>query len=117
VAELHAGGCKRESVRKTLSLAHVLDIAKVEPSPARDGAVKLPREAKREPKPPTAVHFAAAVEILPAAYKLPVIVLDGATWTIRTDVGTLCTTTPSSRRSCLCGLPMPLSRLRRPMRS
>jgi integrase len=77
VAELHASGCKRESIRKTLStFAQVLDFAKVDPNPARDSSVKLPREAKVEPKPPTAEHVAAVVSILPTAYMLPAIVLD-----------------------------------------
>ena len=77
VAELHAGGCKRESIRKTLStLAQVLDFAKVEPNPARDPSIKLPREAKVEPKPPTAEHVEAVVRLLPIAYRLPALVLD-----------------------------------------
>ncbi len=77
VGELHAGGCKRESIRKTLStLAQVLDFAKVEPNPARDPSIKLPREAKVEPKPPTAEHVEAVVRLLPIAYRLPALVLD-----------------------------------------
>ncbi|MBA3567429.1 MAG: site-specific integrase [Actinobacteria bacterium] len=77
VAELHAGGCKRESIRKTLStFAQVLDYAKVEPNPARDPSIKLPREAKVEPKPPTAEHVEAVVRLLPVAYRLPALVLD-----------------------------------------
>lgn len=77
VAELHAGGRKRESIRKTLStFAQVLDFAKVEPNPVRDPSVKLPREPKVEPKPPTASHVAAALSVLPISYKLPTIVLD-----------------------------------------
>ncbi len=77
VAELHAGGCKRETIRKTLStLAQVLDFAKVEPNPARDASIRLPREAKVEPKPPTAEHVEAVVRLLPTAYRLPALVLD-----------------------------------------
>ena len=54
VAELHAGGCKRESIRKTLStLAQVLDYAKVEPNPARDPTSSCParRRSSRHPPP------------------------------------------------------------------
>jgi integrase len=68
---------RRESIRKTVStLAMVLDSAGITPNPARDPSVKLPREAKVEPKPPTAAHIEAVVKILPAGYRLPALVLD-----------------------------------------
>jgi integrase len=77
VAGLVAGGSRRESIRKTIStLAMVLDSAGITPNPARDPSVKLPRETKVEPKPPTAAHVEAVVRILPAAYRLPALVLD-----------------------------------------
>ena len=89
MAELHAGGCKRESIRKTLStLAQVLDFAKVEPNPVRDDAVKLPREA-REPKPPDAEHVAAVVRSSPPLTNCAIVLdasgmrvgeLDSLTW-------------------------------------
>lgn len=40
--------------------------------------VKLPREDRRELRPPTAEHVAAVVRLLPAGYRLPVLVLDAS---------------------------------------
>jgi integrase len=77
IAELHEGGLKRESIRKTVStLSQVLDFHKVEPNPARDRNVKFAREAKREPKPPTAEHVESVFQLLPAVYRLPLLLLD-----------------------------------------
>lgn len=78
VAELHAGGLRKQSIRKTVSvLAMVLDHARVEPNPARDKqTVKLPREKKDEPNPPTAEHLEAVIRLLPSQYQLPLLVLD-----------------------------------------
>jgi integrase len=78
VAELHAKGLKRESIRKTRStLAMVLDFAGVEPNPARDTKkVKLPREEPEEPNPPTAEQVEAVLRLLPSKYVLPVLWLD-----------------------------------------
>jgi integrase len=79
VAELHAEGFKRQTIRKTIgTLAMVLEHEGVQPNPARDRlTVKLPREAKRIVQPPTAAHIAAAVRLMPAGYRLATIVLDG----------------------------------------
>jgi integrase len=77
VPGLHGRGLKRESIRKTLStLAQVLDFAKVTPNPARDTTVKLPADDTEEVNPPTAAHVEAAFAAIPAAYRLPVLVLD-----------------------------------------
>ncbi len=80
VSQLHAGGLKRESIRKTVStLAMVLDFAgrTGEHNPARDRlTVKLPREAREEPKPPTAEQVLAVHHLLAPAYRLPLLVLD-----------------------------------------
>ena len=56
VAELHADGLKKQTIRKTVSvLAMILDHAGVQPNPARDKlTVKLPREeraARRSRRP------------------------------------------------------------------
>jgi integrase len=69
---------KRETTRKTLmALAMIFDYAGVTPNPARDKvAVKLPREEKIEMVPPTAGHVLAVHDILPARYRLPLLVLD-----------------------------------------
>ncbi len=79
VGELHAegDGLGRETIRKTLTtLAQVFDFAGVTPNPARDRTVKLPREDRPEVCPPTAGHVEAAFRLLPAAYRLALLVLD-----------------------------------------
>jgi integrase len=77
VTALHADGLARESIRKTrTTLAMVLDIAGVVPNPARDRAVKLPRDARAEVRPPTAAHVEAVLRLVPSGYRLPLLVLD-----------------------------------------
>ena len=78
VTDLHAGGLKRESIRKTLAtLAMILDFAKIAPNPARDRTtVRLPREDRAELAPPTAEHVLAVHGALAHRYKLPLLVLD-----------------------------------------
>lgn len=78
VAELHAAGLKKQTIRKTVSvLAMVLDHAKITPNPARDKqTIKLPREPKRQVHPPTAEHIEAVLRFLPSKYRLPIVVLD-----------------------------------------
>lgn len=78
VAELHAAGLRKQTIRKTTSvLAMVLDHARVTPNPARDKLmVKLPREERRELQPPTAVHVEAILRVLPRRYCLPALLLD-----------------------------------------
>lgn len=79
VAELTAANLRKQTIRKTISvLAMVLDHEGVGPTnPARDRrTVRLPREEKRIIDPPTAEQVAAVVRLLPARYRLPVLVLD-----------------------------------------
>lgn len=78
VAELHAEGLKKQTIRKTLSvLAMILDHAGITPNPARDRlTVKLPREERRHVEPPTAAHVEDVIRLLPARYRLPMLVLD-----------------------------------------
>jgi integrase len=78
VAELHADGLKKQTIRKTVSaLAMVLDHAGVKPNPARDRLiVKMPREQRRQVQPPTADHVEAVVRLLPSRYRLATFVLD-----------------------------------------
>jgi integrase len=78
VGELHAAGLKKQTIRKTVSvLAMVLDHGRVAPNPARDKlTVKLPREERRELRPPTAEHIEAVIRLLPRGYRLPALVLD-----------------------------------------
>jgi integrase len=78
VAQLHADGKARESIRKTVTaLAMVLDYAGVSPNPARDRlTVKLPREETEEPNPPTAEHVEAVYRTLPSKHRLALLWLD-----------------------------------------
>jgi hypothetical protein len=58
----------------------ILDRHGIQPNPARDPRVKLPREEKRELTPPTAEHVPALHGLLPNAYRLPLLVLDATEW-------------------------------------
>lgn len=77
VAELAAAGLRKQTVRKTVSvLAMILDHHGVQPNPARDKRVRLPREERRHVEPPTAEQVEAAVRLLPSRYRLPALVFD-----------------------------------------
>jgi len=78
VAVMHADGRKRETIRKSVSvLAQVLDFAGVKDNPARDRVqVRLPREEREEPTPPTADQVEAVLSLMPRLYALAVLVLD-----------------------------------------
>ena len=77
VTALVAAGYKRETIRKTrTALAQTLDFCGVDPNPARDERVKLPRERKAHIPPPLADHIERVAEVLPRAYVLPLLVID-----------------------------------------
>jgi integrase len=78
VTTLHADGRKRETIRKSLAaLAQVLDFAGVKDNPARDRSrVRLPRELREEPTPPTAAQIEAVLGLMPPRYALALLVLD-----------------------------------------
>jgi integrase len=78
VAALHATGRKRETIRKSLTvLAQVLDFAGVKDNPARDRVhVRLPREEREEPSPPSADQIEAVLRLMPRPYALAILVLD-----------------------------------------
>lgn len=78
VTGLHAEGRKRETIRKSVTvLAQVLDFAGIKDNPARDRVhVRLPREERDEPTPPTADQIEAVLSLMPRAYALAVLVLD-----------------------------------------
>jgi integrase len=68
---------KRGTIRKTLqSLAMILDRERVDPNPARDRQVKLPRGEEEEINPPTAEHVEAVYRLLPSKHRLPLLWLD-----------------------------------------
>jgi integrase len=78
VAALHEAGRKRETIRKSLTaLAQVLDYAGVKENPARDRVhVRLPRQEREEPTPPTADQIEAVLPLMPRRHALAVLVLD-----------------------------------------
>jgi integrase len=78
VGALHAKGYTRETIRKSLiALAQVLDHVGITPNPARDRVhVRLPREERAELNPPTGEHIRTVHALLPARYRLPLLVLD-----------------------------------------
>jgi integrase len=77
VAELTANGLRKQTIRKTVSvLAMILDHHGVQPNPARDRRVRLPREERRELTRPRAEHVLAVHAALPRSYRLPLLVLD-----------------------------------------
>ena len=49
----------------------VLDHAGVEPNPARDPRIKLPKNVRDEPNPPTMEHFLAILDATGEKYRLP----------------------------------------------
>ena len=78
VTALHADGRKRETIRKSVAaLAQVLDFAGLKENPARDRTrVRLPREERQEPTPPTADQIEAVLGLMPRLYAFAVLVLD-----------------------------------------
>jgi integrase len=80
VGALAGAGRSRETIRKTVTvLSMVLDHVGVTPNPARDRVrVRLPREQRPEIQPPTATHVEAVYHLVAPAYRLPLLVLDGA---------------------------------------
>jgi integrase len=78
VLALAEDGLARESIRKTLAtLAMVFDYHGVQPNPARDRrTVRLPRPDRAEVDPPAADAVRTVFELLPAAYRLPLLALD-----------------------------------------
>jgi integrase len=77
VAALVAAGYKRGTIKKTTStLAQLLDHHEIEPNPARDRRVKLPRERKAHVPPPLAEHIERVAEVIPRHYVLPFLVID-----------------------------------------
>jgi integrase len=78
IAALTAKGRKPQTTRKSvLALGMILTHAGL-PDVTRDRArVRLPRSETVEINPPTAEHVLAVHRLLPARYRLPLLVLDG----------------------------------------
>lgn len=76
VGEL-AATMKPASVAKHIDLVRlVLDYANVEPNPARDRRVKLPRDEREEPQPPPAEHVLAMLECVSPRHLLALVTLE-----------------------------------------
>jgi integrase len=77
VVALHAQGTARETIRKTLGAgAMVLDHAGLNPNPARDRSIKLPRAEPEQINPPPAEHVEAVYRLVPSKHRLPLLFLD-----------------------------------------
>jgi hypothetical protein len=80
VADLVAAlvaGYKPSTIKKSREvLAMVLDHAGVDPNPARDRNVRLPRRERQELNPPTAGHVEAVFRALPQQHRLPYLWLE-----------------------------------------
>jgi len=77
VAALHGDGVARETIRKTLGVgAMVLDHAGINPNPARDRSIKLPREEPKQINPPSAADIEAVFARIPAEHRLALLWLD-----------------------------------------
>jgi hypothetical protein len=76
VAALHARPYKRETIKKSIgALAQLLDHYEIDPNPARDKRVKLPRERRAHLPPPLAEHVERVAEHLPLHHVLPFLVI------------------------------------------
>jgi integrase len=77
VAALVAAKYKRGTIKKsTGALAQLLDHHDIDPNPARDKRVKLPRERKAHVPPPLAEHVERVAETLPRHHVVPFLVID-----------------------------------------
>jgi integrase len=86
LAETH----KPSTVRKSLNvLQQALDHAGIQPNPARDRRVRLPRQPRAQVAPPETEHVEAVIRALPARYRLPLLCLDATGM----RVGELCSLT------------------------
>jgi len=77
IAALSAEGYKRETIKKSRdALAMTLDFFAVDPNPARDTRVKLPKERRPHVPPPLAEHVERVAQVLPRQYVLPLLLID-----------------------------------------
>jgi integrase len=77
VAGLAVKGYSRGTIRKTLqTVAMILDHAGVDPNPARDRSVRLPREDAEELNPPSGEHVETVFRLLPSKHRLALLWLE-----------------------------------------
>jgi integrase len=68
---------KGATVKKYVQAARqLLDFAGADPNPARDPALKLPRIEREEVSPPSAEHYLAILDRVPARQRLPIVTLE-----------------------------------------
>lgn len=60
----------------------ILDFASVDPNPARDPRIKLPRGRVEEPVPPDARQFVAMIEHMPFRWRLPLVLIEQTAMTV-----------------------------------
>lgn len=74
---MHRKKYARGSIQKSLTaLRQALDHAGIDPNPARDRRVVLPREDRAEVPPPTAAQVEAALRVVAPRYRLPLLLLE-----------------------------------------
>jgi integrase len=77
IAALVSAGYKRETIKKSRdALAMLLDHYQVDPNPARDKRVRLPKERTPHVPPPLAEHVERVAEVLPRHHVLPLLIVD-----------------------------------------
>jgi integrase len=59
-----------------VALRLLLDFADVDPNPARDSRVKLPKQTREEPNPPSAEHVEAILGAMSERYRLMFVVIE-----------------------------------------
>lgn len=62
--------------RYLIAFRLVLDYAGVDPNPARDPRVRLPKQVREEPNPPSAEHFLAVLDALGAKWRLVFVTIE-----------------------------------------
>jgi integrase len=79
IGALHSHPYKRETIRKTrTALAQTIDYYNVNPNPARDERVKLPKERRPHIAPPLADHVETVLSLVAREYVLPLLIIDWA---------------------------------------
>ena len=79
IGALHAHPYRRETIRKTrTALAQTIDYSNINPNPARDERVKLPKERRPHIPPPLADHVETVVSLAAREYVLPLLIIDWA---------------------------------------
>ena len=77
VVALKDGGAAPATIKKSISvLAQVFDHHGIDPNPARDRRVKLPRNERPEISPPPAHDVEAVLGAVAPRYRLPIMILD-----------------------------------------